>query len=117
MAGTSSGKISNDRNTSKGRQDFWVVKLKDKDKKQDAREKIEAIPNPATDYTNVIVGYEYTKGIATVVDLTGHVLQQFSITDRTIPIDLQGLSEGMYIVNIKTDKGNDGVKIIKGRKR
>jgi hypothetical protein len=117
MAGTSSGKISNDRNTSKGRQDFWVVKLKDKDKKQDAREKIEAIPNPATDYTNVIVGYEYTKGTATVVDLAGHVLQQFNITERTVPIDLQGLPEGIYIVNIKTDKGNDGVKIIKGRKR
>ncbi len=125
MAGTSKSpltpegriKATGDKSSGIGRQDFWVVKLKDKDKKQDAREKIEAIPNPATDYTNVIVGYEYTKGTATVVDLAGHVLQQFSVTDRTIPIDLQGLPEGMYIVNIKTDKGNDGVKIIKGRKK
>jgi hypothetical protein len=117
MAGTSSGAISNDRNTSKGGNDFWVVKLKDKDKKQEAREKIEAIPNPAGDYTNVIVGYEFEKGTATLVDLAGHILQQFSITERTIPIDLQGLPEGIYVVNIKTDKGNDGVKVIKQRKR
>jgi len=48
--------------------------------------------------------------------LAGHVLQQFKITERTVPLDLQGLPEGIYIVNIKTDKGNDGVKIIKRRK-
>ena len=92
-----------------------MVKLKDKDKKKEAREKIEAIPNPAVDYTNVIVGYEFEKGTATLVDLAGHVLQQFKITERTVPIDLQGLPEGIYIVNIKTDKGNDGVKVIKRR--
>lgn len=115
MAGTSSGKISNDRNTSKGGNDFWVVKLKDKQKPKEERTPLEAIPNPAVDYTNVIVGYEFEKGTATLVDLAGHVLQQFKITERTVPIDLQGLPEGIYIVNIKTDKGNDGVKIIKRR--
>lgn len=117
MAGTSSGKISNDRNTSKGGNDFWVVKLKDKQKPKEERTPLEAIPNPAVDYTNVIVGYEFEKGTATLVDLAGHVLQQFKITERTVPLDLQGLPEGIYIVNIKTDKGNDGVKVIKGRKR
>lgn len=115
LAGTSSGKISNDRNTSKGGNDFWVVKLKDKQKPKEERTPLEAIPNPAVDYTNVIVGYEFEKGTATLVDLAGHVLQQFKITERTVPIDLQGLPEGIYIVNIKTDKGNDGVKIIKRR--
>ena len=116
LAGTSSGKISNDRNTSKGGNDFWVVKLKDKQKPKEERTPLEAIPNPAVDYTNVIVGYEFEKGTATLVDIAGHVLQQFKITERTVPIDLQGLPEGIYIVNIKTDKGNDGVKIIKRRK-
>jgi hypothetical protein len=115
MAGTSSGKISNDRNTSKGGNDFWVVKLKDKQKPKEERTPLEAIPNPAVDYTNVIVGYEFEKGTATLVDLAGHVLQQFKITERTVPLDLQGLPEGIYIVNIKTDKGNDGVKVIKRR--
>lgn len=102
---------------SKGSTDFWVVKLKDKQKPKEERTPLEAIPNPAMDYTNVIVGYEYTKGTATLVDLAGHVLQQFKITERTIPIDLQGLPEGIYIVNVKTDKGNDGVKVIKQRRK
>ena len=117
LAGSSKGKISNDRNSGIGGNDFWVVKLKDKDKKQEAKENIEAIPNPATDYTNVIVGYDYTKGKATLVDLAGHTLQEFEITDRTVPVDLQGLPEGIYIVNIKTDKGSGGVKVIKQRNK
>ncbi|TDP58621.1 T9SS type A sorting domain-containing protein [Flavobacterium dankookense] len=117
MAGTSKGKISNDRNTSKGGNDFWVVKLKDKQKPKEKKEPIQAIPNPAVDFTNVIVGYEFEKGTATVVDLAGHVLQTFEIKERTVPIDLQGYPEGIYIVNIKTEKQSDGVKVIKGRKR
>lgn len=117
MAGTSKGKISNDKNSGIGSTDFWVVKLKDKQKPKESKKPVEAIPNPAIDYTNVIVGYEFNKGVATLVDIAGHILQQFEITDRTIPIDLQGLPEGVYIVNIKTDKQSDGVKIIKGRNK
>ncbi|MGC4040319.1 MAG: T9SS type A sorting domain-containing protein [Flavobacterium sp.] len=125
MAGTSktilaaSGgvKATGNKSSGKGSNDFWVVKLKDKTKPKTEKSPIEAIPNPAIDYTNVIVGYDFTKGTATLVDLAGRVLQQFSITDRTIPIDLKGLPEGIYVVNIKTDKGSDGVKIIKQRNR
>jgi hypothetical protein len=124
MAGTSRTQLSaeggikatGDKSSGKGGTDFWVVKLKDKQKPKEERTPLEAIPNPAMDYTNVIVGYEFEKGTATLVDIAGHVLQQFKITERTVPIDLQGLPEGIYIVNIKTDKGNDGVKIIKRRK-
>jgi hypothetical protein len=127
MAGTSKAspspsngggaKASGDRASGIGSNDFWVVKLKDKQKPKVDKNPLEAIPNPAMDYTNVIVGYDFTKGTATLVDLAGRVLQQFSITERTIPIDLQGLPEGVYVVNIKTDKGSDGVKIIKQRNK
>lgn len=125
MAGTSKTvltadggiKATGDKSSGKGSNDFWVVKLKDKKKPKQDKKPIEAIPNPAIDYTNVIVGYDFTKGTATLVDLAGHTLQQFPITDRTIPLDLQGLPEGIYIVSIKTDKGSDGVKIIKQRNR
>ncbi|UPT69703.1 MAG: T9SS type A sorting domain-containing protein [Flavobacterium sp. JAD_PAG50586_2] len=125
MAGTSKTllnvdggvKASGDKSSGKGNADFWVVKLKDKKKPKKDKKPIEAIPNPAMDYTNVIVGYDFTKGTATLVDIAGHLLQTFKITERTVPIDLQGLPEGVYIVNIKTDKGNDGVKIIKQRNK
>jgi Secretion system C-terminal sorting domain len=96
-----------------GSSDFWVVKLRDKDKKVVPRTSVEAMPNPATTFTNVIVGYEYQTGTATVADIAGHVLQQFEIKSQTIPIDLSAYPEGIYIINIKTNKGNDGVKVIK----
>ncbi|QBZ98879.1 T9SS type A sorting domain-containing protein [Flavobacterium sangjuense] len=125
MAGTSKAILTSDggikatgnKSSGNGSNDFWVVKLKDKDKPKEAKKPVEAIPNPAMDYTNVIVGYDFTKGTATLVDMAGRVLQQFAITERTIPIELHGLPEGIYVVNIKTDKGNDGVKVIKQRKR
>jgi hypothetical protein len=117
MTGTSKGTQSGDRSSGIGGADFWVVKLLDKDKKKADKLPVEAIPNPAVDYTNVIVGYDFKKGTATLVDIAGHVLQQFEITERTVPIDLQGLPEGVYVVNIKTDVQNSGVKIIKGNGR
>ncbi len=111
---TSGGaKATGDRSSGKGSNDFWVVKLKDKQKPKEDKKPVEAIPNPAMDYTNIIIGYDYAKGTATVVDLAGHILQQFEITDRTVPIDLQNYPEGVYIVNIKTDVQNSGVKVIK----
>lgn len=121
MAGTSRVILTDDggikatgnKSTGSGKTDFWVVKLKDKKKPNEDKKPIEAIPNPAAEYTNIIVGYEFTKGRATLVDLAGRTLQSFEITERTVPIDLNGLPEGIYVVNIKTDKGNDGVKIIK----
>ncbi|WP_395053879.1 T9SS type A sorting domain-containing protein [Flavobacterium sp.] len=113
MTGTSNSKISGDRNTAIGSNDFWVVKLKDDKKPDKVKPKIEALPNPTTEYTNVIIGYDYESGTATLVDLAGHQLQQFDITSRTIPIDLRSYPEGIYIVNIKTNVQSDGVKIIK----
>ena len=117
LAGTSNGTVSGDKMSGVGRNDFWVVKLKDKDKKKEHKNIIEAIPNPATDYTNVIVGYDFTSGTATVVDLAGRILQQFPIDSRTVPVDLSAYPEGIYVVNIKTNVQSDGVKVIKKSKR
>ena len=125
MAGTSKTiltaegriKATGNKSSGKGSQDFWVVKLKDKDKPKEPKKPVEAIPNPAVDFTNVIVGYDFNKGTATLVDIAGHILQSFPITERTVPIDLSGLPEGVYVVNIRTDVQNSGVKIIKQRNR
>lgn len=105
---------SGDKKNNLGSSDFWVVKIRDKDKKQEVKNAIEAFPNPATEYTNVIIGYDYVSGTATLVDLAGRQLQQFEVTGRTIPVNLSGLPEGIYIVNIKTDDGqSNGVKVMK----
>lgn len=113
MAGYSNSTISGDKSTGIGQDDFWIVKLKDNKKPDNPPLEIEAYPNPTKQFTTIIVGYEFERGTATVADLTGRQLQQFEIQSRTIPIDLSGLPEGIYVVNIKTNVQSNGVKIIK----
>lgn len=75
MAGTSNSKASRDKNGSIGSSDFWVVKLKDKTKElEKVKTNLEALPNPASSYTNIIIGYDFTKGTVAVVDMAGHIL-------------------------------------------
>ena len=113
LAGTSKGAVSRDRNTGKGGNDFWVVKLLDKDKKKEKKKHIEAIPNPTSQFTNVIVGYDFYGGTGYVYDLAGRQLQTFEVRDRTVPVDLGGLPEGIYVIQIQTEVQSDGVKVIK----
>lgn len=113
MAGTSNSSASKDKNGSIGGNDFWVVKLKDKTKIEKIKSSIEAIPNPATTYTNIIIGYDFKEGTATLVDMTGRILQEFTINSRTVPVNLSKYSEGVYIINIKTDVKTESVKVIK----
>ena len=110
----SRGGSSNDRKSTMGGSDFWIVKLRDKEKKIKEKEKIEAIPNPAISYTNVIVTYEYQKGTATLFDLSGRTMQTIKLTgEKTIPVDLSNLPQGIYLIEVKTNVSTDGVKVIK----
>ena len=117
LAGTSKGEKSRDKDSSIGSNDFWVVKLKDNSKPENPKLSIEALPNPVITFTNIIVGYDFTDGTASVYDLAGRQLQLFAIKTRTVPIDLSGLPEGIYIVNIDTNVQHDGIKVIKGINR
>lgn len=114
LAGTSIGNASKDKNDAIGGSDFWIVKLREKEKKIEEKEKIEAIPNPAISFTNVIVTYEYQKGTATLFDLSGRTMQTIKLTgEKTIPVDLSNLPQGIYIIEVKTNVSTDGVKVIK----
>ncbi|GAA0882179.1 hypothetical protein GCM10009120_07760 [Sphingobacterium siyangense subsp. cladoniae] len=118
LAGTSKGEISRDKNSGKGSNDFWVVKLGDRQKKKKAEKRtlLEAIPNPAGTYTNIIVGFEFSSGTLSVFDLSGRMLQTFEVNNRTIPLEMGTYPEGVYVVEVKTDNGTDFVKVIKGVK-
>jgi hypothetical protein len=107
-------RASREKKTNFGNKDFWVVKLKDKDKKEKPKKSIEAFPNPTREYTNVIVGFDYDRGTASVYDLAGRQLQSFAVTDSTIPVDLGSYPEGIYVIRITTNKGEGSIKIIKG---
>ncbi|NWK99584.1 T9SS C-terminal target domain-containing protein [Flavobacterium collinsii] len=112
MAGTSNGS-SKDKNSSIGANDFWVVKLKDKAKVEKVKAGIEAIPNPVSTYTNVIIGYDFNKGTASVIDIMGRTLQHFDISSRTVPVDMTYYADGVYIIKIQTDVKTESVKVIK----
>ncbi|WP_339611761.1 T9SS type A sorting domain-containing protein [uncultured Planktosalinus sp.] len=115
LAGTSRSEISRDRNSRQGRSDFWVVKLKDKDKEDKERfPGLEAIPNPTDRFSNVIVNHEFDEGTAYVYDIAGRQLQQFKVKSNTIPVDLAGLPLGIYLVTVATDVQTQSVKILKG---
>ena len=115
LAGTSRGENSRDKNTKKGRSDFWLVKLADEDKEEEPDlPGLEAFPNPTKGFTNIIVNHEFSEATATVYDIRGRKLQHFEITSRTVPINLERYMEGIYIVNIVTDIKTQAVKIIKG---
>ncbi|RZJ72573.1 T9SS type A sorting domain-containing protein [Flavobacterium sp.] len=118
QSGATSKKLpaSRQKSNNLGKTDFWVVKLKDKDKKEKPKKNIEAFPNPTAEYTNVVVGYEFDNGTATVFDISGRQLQSFPISEQTVPVNLQGLPEGIYIVNIRTNKSDDSVKVMKTQK-
>jgi hypothetical protein len=114
LAGTSNSKSSQDKNSTIGGNDFWVVKLKDKEKPEETKAKIEAIPNPVITFTNIIIGYDFEQGTASVYDLLGRQLQHFEIHSRTVPVDLTNYPQGVYIISIKTNVRTDGVKVVKG---
>lgn len=113
LAGTSKGAVSRDRYTGKGGNDFWVVKLRDKDKKKEERAAIGAFPNPAAQFTNVAIGYDFNHGTCYVYDLAGRQLQTFEVKDRTVPVNLGNYPEGIYLIKIKTEVREDAVKVMK----
>lgn len=114
LCGTSNGSVSRDKKTAKGGNDFWVVKLKDKDKEEQERISLEAVPNPTEYFTNVIVSFDYTKGTATLYDLGGRTIRSIPINgEKTIPVELTNLPTGIYVIEIKTDTQTGGVKVIK----
>lgn len=116
LAGTSFSKtgFSKDRKAVIGGNDFWVVKLKDKDKPEKEKLPLEAFPNPAQTFTNVVIGYEYSTGTAALYDLNGRKLQSFTLDgNRTLPVDMTTYPTGIYIVEVQSNKEKHSIKIIK----
>ena len=113
LAGTSNGGKSRDKKGQIGGKDYWVVKLKNTNK-EELEAVIGAFPNPTINATNVAVSYNYDYGTATLYDLNGRQLQTKELKgEKQIPFNLDGLPQGMYLINIKTNNGTNAVKIIK----
>ncbi len=93
---------------------FWVVKLRDKDKPEYKKEPLESIPNPTKDYTQIVIGNEYKDGTLSVVDYGGRILEKIQLDGkRLITINLSTYADGIYIIHVKTDIENNSVKVVK----
>jgi hypothetical protein len=113
LAGTSDGGNSKEKKSHIGKKDFWILKLKDNIKPEE-KLPIEAYPNPTNQFTNVIIGYEYNSGNANLYDLNGRLLDSLKINgERTIPFNISRFPQGIYIIEIITEKENHSIKIIK----
>ncbi|SMC48637.1 T9SS type A sorting domain-containing protein, partial [Moheibacter sediminis] len=114
LAGNSDSKKSDDKDrASIGGNDFWVVKLGEKNRQDEQRQLVEIYPNPTNQYTNIVISESYTTAKVEVFDMVGRKLQSKDLPYRTTPIDLQGYPPGVYIFKITIDGAVNDVKVIK----
>ncbi|MES2796986.1 MAG: T9SS type A sorting domain-containing protein [Bacteroidota bacterium] len=73
--------------------------------------KIKAFPSPTTGVVNINVISESNIGtMAKLLDLSGKQIMSFPVTKKILPIDLQQLNKGLYVVRFNN---GEFVKIIK----
>lgn len=113
LGGTSSGKTSKVKSKQIGRNDFWIVKLGEKNKAVTNETVLEAFPNPTDGHTNIVFNHEYKSGEVRVFDLNGRLLFSEKIKYDMIAVDLSSYSSGVYVINVVTDVVNQSVKVIK----
>ena len=114
LAGNSDSKKSDDKDVASiGGNDFWVVKLGEKNKQGEDRLPVEIYPNPTYQFTNIVISASYTRAQVEVFDMSGRKLQEKQLPYRTTPIDLQGYPPGVYVFKITIDDATSDVKVIK----
>ena len=113
LAGTSNSNTMGKRSESFGNNDFWIVKLGNKEDKLKQLPSLEAFPNPASDYVNVVLGFEYEVGTLSLFDISGRQILSQKISNNTIPVSLNQLPQGIYIIDVKTNTKSESIKIIK----
>jgi hypothetical protein len=116
LAGTSDGEATKDKKTNSKATDFWIVKLKDEQKKQVDKVMVEAFPNPTSQFTNVVVGFDFERATLTAFDISGRVLLSQQVTEKTIPVNLGGYPEGIYIIEVRSMDNKGSVKVIKSKR-
>ena len=80
-------------------------------------EELSVYPNPATDHLTVEFSLTQAEQVsARILDMTGKVLQQNTIDGvdgaNQIQLDLNGISQGLYLLEINTPEGKSVRKVI-----
>lgn len=99
---------------SNGQQDFWMVKLGNKQApEQTDRTYIEAYPNPTRDYVNVLINQEFESASGKVLNLNGQLMHKFNIQYRTTSVNLSSYPPGIYIIQLQIDNQIESINILK----
>lgn len=106
LAGTSAEKLGNEN--------WKIVKLSDKKidqliEKQD----VKLYPNPVKDYCYVEIGLDFEEATLQIYDMGGRLLQQNKTKSKITKINTQQWIQGVYLLQVKTENKNIGIKIIK----
>jgi hypothetical protein len=86
---------------------------------QEEQADIQAYPNPVRDVVNITINNITTQPASSdivIVDRIGRmhpVKSTWSSEDSRLMIDLGGMSEGMYMIHVRTSAGNKSVRVMK----
>ncbi len=69
-------------------------------------------PNPSHDIVNISTG-DATTGTIELMDLSGKIIFSKTFTGSTTTIDLSAFANGVYFVNMYTDKGKSVARLVK----
>jgi hypothetical protein len=72
---------------------------------------IKVYPNPCSDYISIETGENLNS--VRVINLSGRVVLEKHEVDNDSPIDLKGIPEGMYILQVETENATIQQKIVK----
>lgn len=115
LAGTSDSGADRDKDAkNQGREDYWIVKLLDKDTKlQTDVQKLELYPNPAEDYVNILVHEDFKEADLQIYDMFGALIYEQKVKQKITPLNVQQLHTGSYIVKIVIEDSNYSNKLLK----
>ena len=71
---------------------------------------IAVYPNPATD--NITIESEQP-AVIEITNIQGQLIKTFATTDNKTNINVSALASGVYVVEVKTEKGVEVKKFIK----
>ncbi|MGE5356022.1 MAG: T9SS type A sorting domain-containing protein [Deltaproteobacteria bacterium] len=90
-----------------------VIIPRSETKTQSEAEKLIIVPNPASDYVNIIVNLQKEeKGKLELLDLHGNIIYNKSIDTMSneFKIDTQSFPDGIYIVRYSTSTGDEKIR-------
>lgn len=69
-------------------------------------------PNPSDGLVNVVLSKSYADAVVKIVDLSGQVVFQAQVDDKTSQLDLSHLSSGIYIALLKTAEESSTTRLV-----